>query len=215
MYCPVCLKTYKFHGTRCPRCEVDLVADRSPGAPDPEAGVVCVFEAHDPGMLALATMALDAEHIDFSTRTRGMPMVFGWLGQSTTPGNVRAATEIVVAADVADRARGVLADLAAAADPQGRPAAALLLEPSPEEWTAPGVELRDKDTGASLGRITADHLQFLRDHLEEESSTDVDYYIDGATIDLLVEAQADAGLIELLRRALGARDGMEVRWSPP
>ena len=38
-------------------------------------------------------------------------------------------------------------------------------------------------------------------------------YIDAATIDLLIEAQADAVLIDLLRRGLGTRDGMEVRWA--
>jgi len=76
------------------------------------------------------------------------------------------------------------------------------------------IELRDEDTGATLGVITDQQFEFLRDALVEESEEDQDYYIDGATIDLLQQAGADQELLDLLRRALGSREDMEIQWAP-
>ena len=39
------------------------------------------------------------------------------------------------------------------------------------------IHLKNKETGAPLGDITEEQLQFLVDQLEEESETDADYYI--------------------------------------
>jgi hypothetical protein len=75
------------------------------------------------------------------------------------------------------------------------------------------VELRDKESGARIGVISDDQLQFLIDQLEEESEDDQDYFVDGATLDLLQQAGADHGLMDLLRAALGSREGMEVEWT--
>lgn len=75
------------------------------------------------------------------------------------------------------------------------------------------IQLHDKDTGASLGFVTDEQLQFLIDQLEEESGDDQDYYINGDTIGILEEAGADAGLVLLLREALNSREEMEIRWS--
>jgi processive 1,2-diacylglycerol beta-glucosyltransferase len=74
------------------------------------------------------------------------------------------------------------------------------------------VQLFDNDTNRLLGTITDDQLQFLADHLEEESADDTDYYITADTLDLLAQAGADAELIQVLRDALGERDGVEVHW---
>jgi len=74
------------------------------------------------------------------------------------------------------------------------------------------VELFDKQTGVAFGTVTDDQFQFLVDHLEEESSDDDDYYLNRSTLDLLVSAGADAELIEVLRRGLGDRDEMDLRW---
>jgi processive 1,2-diacylglycerol beta-glucosyltransferase len=73
--------------------------------------------------------------------------------------------------------------------------------------------LREKESGAAIGEITDEQLQFLMDKLEEESGEDTDYYIDGPTIDMLADAGADPALVDLLRAALGDRDGIEVLWS--
>lgn len=74
------------------------------------------------------------------------------------------------------------------------------------------IELRDKTTDEFLGSISDEELQFLVDELEEESLLDRDYYIDAATIDMLAEDGAPSSLVELLRRVLGGRDGLEIRW---
>jgi hypothetical protein len=74
------------------------------------------------------------------------------------------------------------------------------------------IDLYNNDTNQLLGSITEADLQVLVDGLEEESSTDQDYYIDRATIDLLGDGRATDHLVGLLRRALGSSDGIEIRW---
>ena len=43
------------------------------------------------------------------------------------------------------------------------------------------IHLFDDETGASVGTITEDQLQYLVDQLEEESPDDTDYYINRET----------------------------------
>jgi len=74
------------------------------------------------------------------------------------------------------------------------------------------VELYDAEHDALLGTLSDEQFQSLVDSLEEESTSDQDYYIDAATIDMLEEEAADPGLIAMLRGALGAREGMDIRW---
>ena len=75
------------------------------------------------------------------------------------------------------------------------------------------IELRDKQTNELLGTIDDDELRFLADELEEESSSDRDYYISADTIDMLEEDGAPESLISLLRRIVGSEEGVEVRWA--
>jgi hypothetical protein len=75
------------------------------------------------------------------------------------------------------------------------------------------IDLFDNENGKLIGSITEPDLQVLVDALEEESATDQDYYITGATIDLIGDGRATDHLIHLLRAALGPRDGMEIRWN--
>jgi hypothetical protein len=75
------------------------------------------------------------------------------------------------------------------------------------------VELFDKQTGAAVGTLTDDQFQYLVDHLEEESSEDEDYYVNRATVDILESEGADPVLVEVLRRALGDREEMDLRWT--
>ena len=74
------------------------------------------------------------------------------------------------------------------------------------------IELRDKETGRTLGSISDEQLQFLIDQLEEESDTDTDYYIDAATLEMFAARSIDPKLLTLLRGALGDREGMEIEW---
>jgi hypothetical protein len=75
------------------------------------------------------------------------------------------------------------------------------------------VELFDKQTGAAVGTLTDDQFQYLVDHLEEENSEDDDYYVNRATVDILESEGADPVLAEVLRRALGDREEMDLRWT--
>jgi hypothetical protein len=75
------------------------------------------------------------------------------------------------------------------------------------------IELRDKDSGTVLGSISEDDLQFLIDHLEEESEDDVDYYINRSTLEIFKEKGASSQLLSLLENAIGDREDMEIEWS--
>ncbi len=68
-----------------------------------------------------------------------------------------------------------------------------------------------KETGTELP-VTNDQIQFLIDHLEEESYDDQDYYLNGPMVDLLEQKGADVELVRLLRSAIGTRDGIDVIW---
>ena len=74
------------------------------------------------------------------------------------------------------------------------------------------IQLHDKEKGTVLGVISEDDLQFLIDHLEEESETDTDYYINRSTIDFFKEKGASERLLTLLEEALGDRTEMEIDW---
>jgi hypothetical protein len=74
------------------------------------------------------------------------------------------------------------------------------------------IKLYDKETGRLLGTLREEQLRFLIDQLEEESSDDTDYYINKATIEMLVQAGADPELVTLLQQGLGEREEMEIRW---
>jgi hypothetical protein len=74
------------------------------------------------------------------------------------------------------------------------------------------IRLTDNDTGAFIGTITDDQLQFLIDELVEETEEDQDYWIDSATIDLLRADGGDAVLLDMIAAAIGDRDGIEVAW---
>ena len=75
------------------------------------------------------------------------------------------------------------------------------------------IQLYDKETGAPVGPVTEEQLQYLVDRLEEESADDPEYYINRDTIDAFEEDGADPALVGLLRKALGEREEMEIRWS--
>ena len=75
------------------------------------------------------------------------------------------------------------------------------------------IELKDKQTGAQLGSISPENLQFLIDNLEEESDEDVDYYLNRVTLGMLKDRGADPELVGLLEAALGDRDEIEIEWS--
>ena len=75
------------------------------------------------------------------------------------------------------------------------------------------IDLYDLDTNQLLGSITEADLEVLIGKLEEESTTDRDYHISAATIDLIADGTASDHLVKLLREALGSAEGVDVRWA--
>jgi hypothetical protein len=74
------------------------------------------------------------------------------------------------------------------------------------------VKIFNNDSGELIGEITETQLQFLIDNLEEESEEDVDYYINIPTIESFEEKGAEPGLIEILKKGLGTKEEMEIRY---
>ncbi len=74
------------------------------------------------------------------------------------------------------------------------------------------IDLFNNDTKQVLGSITDAELKLLTESLEETSGGDQDYYITKDTIDMLGDGKASDHLLHLLRTALGAQEGVEVRW---
>jgi len=74
------------------------------------------------------------------------------------------------------------------------------------------IDLYNAATNQLLGSITDADLKVLVDALEEEGVRDQDYYIDTATIDVIADGKATEHLVGLLRKAVGAGDGVDIRW---
>jgi processive 1,2-diacylglycerol beta-glucosyltransferase len=74
------------------------------------------------------------------------------------------------------------------------------------------IKLRDKETGNDLGVLTEEQLRYLTDNLEEEFLEDTDYYVNRDTLDLFAEQGMDKTLLDLLKKAMGDREEMEIEW---
>ena len=72
--------------------------------------------------------------------------------------------------------------------------------------------LYNKQNNALLGDISESDVECLVDVLEEEDSKDVDYFIDLDTVDILEDNGASLDLVTMLRAAIGATEGVDVRW---
>lgn len=74
------------------------------------------------------------------------------------------------------------------------------------------IQLFDKETNALIGKIDEQQLAFLVSNLEEEDVDDVEYYLNEAMLDLLVEDGADAELVALFRKIIDETGEVEFRW---
>jgi len=74
------------------------------------------------------------------------------------------------------------------------------------------VNLYDRGTNRYLGEITEEELQFLIDNLEEESLTDVDYYINETMLESLREKGMSENLARLIESAMGDKKEIEIRY---
>jgi processive 1,2-diacylglycerol beta-glucosyltransferase len=200
MFCPTCGRQYDPSETTCPDCDVALVPERPAGAPNPDATLVSVFETTDTAVLPLATMTLDEHGIEYSVEVDSTLAAMRHRPDVLDQARSDATHRIVVRQEDALRAGDLVADLVEA----------------PPEAPAPGIDaptpVVDLATGQPLGALTSAQSRFLIDALEEESPTETRYYVDPVTIDMLETKGADPDLVALLRRALGGRDGMEIRF---
>jgi len=180
---------------------------------NPDKPLVVVFHSGDPELLPLAETALEQEGIEYLIRPAGGGVPVGF-GHTAEFGLAEGVADILVNSADADRASAVLADLARTPEAPFEVArlapnsAAAAVPTGPREY-----RLTEVDSGTVVGDLTQGQLAVLLDQLEEESSTDRDYYIDAATIDMIASAGADADLLAMLKRALGSREGVEIAWS--
>jgi len=172
-----------------------------------DARLVQVFRTDDPALLPLATMALEAEQIEYQVRHAGTEDSFEWQ-MSQTPTTRPVVVEIMVASDVAARARDLLVDLEGSA-PAGAPAFVSAASDPPAD--PPTVTLEDAESGLPIATISESQLQELTTHLEEEKPQQ--YYLTPETVEMLHDAGTEATLVAALRQAVSARAGaISIRW---
>jgi hypothetical protein len=74
------------------------------------------------------------------------------------------------------------------------------------------IKVFNKETNEFIGRVSETDLQFLIDHLEEESIRDKDYYILRETVEEFPQQGASAKLMEVLQGGLRGGNAIEIRW---
>jgi hypothetical protein len=74
------------------------------------------------------------------------------------------------------------------------------------------IKIFNKQTNEFLGRISEADLQFLADHLEEESIHDTDYYILRETLEQFPNQGGSTKLVDLLRGGIRNENSIEIRW---
>ena len=231
-HCPTCGKIYDWYVAECPVChvlledeavEVDDVDEADEDAADdlvqasPDAKFVVAFETTDPGVLPLAEIALEQAGIEYTIQNGGISDIILGARAGRRLGENDRPIEVVVRAEDASRARECLDDLrtADAAIAPAVPSASTHVAGGTAASSGGTIHLVDAETGGPIGDITDTQFRFLAECLEAESLHDSDYYIDEPTLALLEDKHADPALIEMLRRALGSREGLDVRWVLP
>ncbi|GIW25956.1 galactosyldiacylglycerol synthase [Meiothermus sp.] len=75
------------------------------------------------------------------------------------------------------------------------------------------AQLFNADTGEPIGEITEAQLEFLVSQMEEEHALDQDYYLNADLLETWREQGADPALLDLLDKAMGAAEELNIRWS--
>jgi hypothetical protein len=70
--------------------------------------------------------------------------------------------------------------------------------------------LKPGDT--KLADLIDNDLLCMQNVMEEESSKDREYFIDLATVDMLRNAGASEGLVNVLTSIIGESEGIDVEW---
>jgi hypothetical protein len=69
--------------------------------------------------------------------------------------------------------------------------------------------------GQVVGELDEQQFTRLRDHFEEEGTSDPDYYVTEQTVEMLLASGADFHLVHVLRAAVAPASEGELRWSRP
>jgi hypothetical protein len=75
------------------------------------------------------------------------------------------------------------------------------------------IQIHEKDSGRFICEISDTDLEVLVGHMEEESSTDQDYFVEHTAIDAIEARGASSGFVTALRTLVGNSDGVDIRWS--
>ena len=73
-------------------------------------------------------------------------------------------------------------------------------------------KIYNNESNEYIGEIDFRELMFLKSLLEEESLEDKDYAITAMTIAYFEEEGVDKELIDLLKKALGTKEEVVIRW---
>jgi hypothetical protein len=213
-YCTTGGNKYPGYEEVCPTCQVPLSPLPADQTPSPNAELVAVLRTTERGLLPLARVTLEQQGIDFTVDDRGLSEQLLGRRSSATVGETTQPFSILVRSEDAARARQALDDLQMPATVM--PAAPPLSRQVevPRASTGPdAIDLHDAQTGVYVSSHTEAQFEDLSAHLEQESTDDDDYYVDGPTLDLLTEASVDPVVVDALRAALGPRASMDVRWT--
>ena len=74
------------------------------------------------------------------------------------------------------------------------------------------IRLFDNDNDLEIGAITEAQLDFLQEQLIEETLDSTTFSLAPATVDSLAMNGGDPEVIALLRKAIGTRTSMEIRF---
>jgi hypothetical protein len=118
MYCPQCKSEFRPEITRCPDCDVPLVAELPPEPSHASPELRVVLETSDPDLLPIATSVLRAAGIPFWTP--GESTMDLWpMGTGGGPvADNLISTGILVPADRYEEAKAILDTRAEVVDPE-------------------------------------------------------------------------------------------------
>ena len=74
------------------------------------------------------------------------------------------------------------------------------------------IRLFDNDNDQEIGQITEAQLDFLQEQLIEETLDSTTFSLAPATVDSLAMNGGDPEVVVLLRKAIGSRNSMELRF---
>ena len=74
------------------------------------------------------------------------------------------------------------------------------------------IRLFDNDSDQEIGQITESQLDFLQEQLIEETLDSTTFSLAPATVDSLAMNGGDPEVVGLLRKAIGSRTSMELRF---